>query len=101
MSIIRKFLSGVRVVDFSQNIPGPRARLMLADMGADVIKIEPPSGDPMRTLGPRDRSAAPRFYETLNAGQSVLHLDLKDTAQRDWCVDLMRDCDVVIEGCRY
>ena len=100
MSIISQFLSGVRVVDFSQYIPGPMASLMLSDMGADVIKIEPPSGDPMQTLGPTDRNGAPLFYETLNAGKSVLRLDLKDPAQRNRCIELTRDCDVVIEDFR-
>jgi alpha-methylacyl-CoA racemase len=100
MSTISGFLAGTRIVDFSQYIPGPLASLMLADMGADVIKIEPPGGDPMQSLGPRDRSGGPLFYATLNAGKSVLHLDLKDSRQREGCVDLIRDCDVLIEGFR-
>ena len=53
MSTIGSFLQGTRIVDLSQYIPGPLASLMHVDMGADVIKIEPPSGDPMQTLGPR------------------------------------------------
>jgi len=100
MSTISEFLMDVRIIDFSQYIPGPLASLMLVDMGADVIKIEPPNGEPMQTLGPKDRSGAPLFYETLNAGKSVLHLDLKDQQQRNHCIELIRDCDVVIEGFR-
>jgi alpha-methylacyl-CoA racemase len=100
MSRIASFLDGVRIVDFSQYIPGPLASLMLGDMGADVIKIEPPAGDPMQTLGPRDRQGGPLFYRTLNAGKSVRQLDLKDPADREICIDLIRDCDVVIEGFR-
>jgi Predicted acyl-CoA transferases/carnitine dehydratase len=43
-------LAGVRVLDFSQYLPGPYATQLLADMGAEVVKIEPPKGDPMRCL---------------------------------------------------
>lgn len=100
MTRISQFLEGVRIVDFSQYIPGPLASLMLVDMGADVVKIEPPSGDPMQTLGPRDRQGGALFYETLNAGKSVCRLDLKEPSQRETCVDLIRDCDVLIEGFR-
>lgn len=100
MSTISGFLEGVRIIDFSQYIPGPLASLMLADMGADVIKIEPPSGDPMQSLGPQGKDGRALFYETLNAGKSVLHLDLKDPIDRDKCIDLLRKCDVVIEGFR-
>ncbi|MFT5511424.1 MAG: alpha-methylacyl-CoA racemase [Hyphomicrobiaceae bacterium] len=100
MSTIGSFLQGTRIVDLSQYIPGPLASLMLVDMGADVIKIEPPSGDPMQTLGPRGGDGSALFYETLNAGKSILHLDLKDPKQLELCIDLIRDCDVLIEGFR-
>jgi alpha-methylacyl-CoA racemase len=100
MSTVGSFLRGLRILDLSQYIPGPLASLMLVDMGAEVVMIEPPSGDPMQTLGPRGRDEGALFYETLNAGKSVLHLDLKDPAQCDVCIDLIRDCDVLIEGFR-
>lgn len=100
MSTISHFLSGIRIVDFSQYIPDPLSTLMLADMGANVIEIEPPSGDPMRTLGPLDRAGGPLFYETLNAGKSVHCFDLKDPTDRNACVDLIRICDVLLEGFR-
>lgn len=66
------FLKGVRVLDLSQYIPGPLGSLMLVDMGANVIKIEPPSGDPMRDLGARDQAGEALFHRTLNAGKQVL-----------------------------
>jgi alpha-methylacyl-CoA racemase len=100
MNTIGHFLKGIRIVDLSQYIPGPLASLMLVDMGADVIKVEPPSGDPMQTLGPRTRTGSGLFYETLNAGKSVLHLNLKNAVHRDVCLDLIRDSDVFIEGFR-
>ena len=70
-------LSGIKVLDLSQYIPGPFASLMLADFGAEVVKIEPPNGDEMQALGPRDAAGKPVFYQALNASKSVLRLDLK------------------------
>lgn len=100
MNPIGSFLSGVRILDLSQYIPGPLASLMLADMGAEVIKIEPPSGDPMQQLGPRDKQGGPLFYETLNAGKSVRRIDLKSKAGIDDFIELTREADVLIEGFR-
>ncbi len=100
MRTLSGFLEGVRILDFSQYIPGPFATLMLVDMGATVIKIEPPGGDPMQTLGPRDRQGRPLFYDTLNAGKSVLKLDLKQPDDVAHCLALVGDCDVLIEGFR-
>ena len=50
--MISEFLKGLRVLDLSQFLPGPFATQLLADMGADVLKVEPPRGDPMRELNP-------------------------------------------------
>ncbi|MGB7181350.1 MAG: CoA transferase [Burkholderiaceae bacterium] len=97
---IGNFLAGVRVLDLSQYIPGPLGSLMLADMGADVIKIEPPTGDPMQHLGPRSPQGTPLFYETLNAGKSVLRLDLKSAQGIDTLHELVHSADVLIEGFR-
>ncbi len=94
------FLAGVRVLDLSHYIPGPLASQALADMGADVLKVEPPQGDGMRHLGPRDAQDRPLFYECINAGKSVLRLDLKREDGRVRFVDLVRDTDVLIEGFR-
>jgi len=100
MSPIGSFLSGIRILDLSQYIPGPLASLMLLDMGAEVIKIEPPAGDPMQHLGPRNRQGGPLFYETLNAGKSALRIDLKSKAGIDNLTELVREADVLIEGFR-
>ena len=77
MSRLQTFLTGVKVLDLSQYIPGPMASLLLADMGAQVLKIEPPQGDEMRNLGPRDAQGQPLFYNALNAGKQVRRMDLK------------------------
>ena len=94
------WLTGVRILDLSQYIPGPLASLLLADMGAEVLKIEPPAGDPMITLGPRSRAGAGLFHQTLNAGKRILRLDLKSEAGREHLLALARDADVLIEGFR-
>lgn len=94
------FLHGVRVLDLSHYIPGPLASLTLADMGADVLKIEPPNGDGMQQLGPRDAQGRGLFYEAINAGKSVLRLDLKNAQDHDRFVALVVEADVLIEGFR-
>lgn len=97
---IGSFLKGVRVLDLSQYIPGPLGSLMLVDMGADVIKIEPPSGDPMRDLGPRNQAGEALFHRTLNACKQILRLDLKTPKGAADLLDLVGHADVLIEGFR-
>ncbi len=96
----RSLLEGTRVVDFSQYIPGPYASLMLADLGADVIKVEPPGGDPMRLYGPIGSSAVPPFYSLLNGGKRIIRLDLKTEEARRIVLDLIGRADVLIESYR-
>jgi alpha-methylacyl-CoA racemase len=100
MSRLNGFLRGVKVLDLSQYIPGPMASLLLADMGADVLKIEPPHGDEMRNLGPKDGGGAPLFYQALNAGKSVRRMNLKDESDREQFLELVRSADILIEGFR-
>lgn len=100
MSKLNSFLSGVRVLDLSQYIPGPMASLLLADMGAAVLKVEPPQGDEMRNLGPRDSNGEPVFYDALNAGKTVRRMNLKDEAQRQELLLIVRETDILIEGFR-
>ena len=99
-SPIGTFLTGVRILDLSQYISGPMATLLLADMGAEVLKIEPPSGDKMQELGPRDDFARPVFYCALNAGKSVRRMDLKDPTDRAAFLALLPAYDVVVEAFR-
>lgn len=100
MSRLNGFLAGVKVLDLSQYIPGPMASLFLADMGAEVLKIEPPSGDEMIGLGPRDAAGAGVFYGALNAGKTVRRMNLKLEAARSEFIELARDFDILIEGFR-
>ncbi len=99
-SRLRRFASGLRVLDLSAFLPGPLASLLLADMGAEVLKIEPPAGDAMMQLGPRTEDGAPLFYEAVNAGKSVRRMDLKNPEVRAEFLDMVADFDVLIEGFR-
>jgi len=100
MSRLGRFARGVRVLDLSWFLPGPLASLLLTDMGAEVLKIEPPSGDPMREFGPRDAAGQPVFHAAVNAGKRVLRLDLKRPGDHAAFLDLVRSADVLIEGFR-
>lgn len=99
--MIDEFLRGLRVLDLSQYLPGPFATRLLADMGADVVKVEPPAGDPLRSL---DTSAKPGgaspFYRMINAGKTVLALDLKDEADNAALARLVARADVLLESFR-
>ena len=94
------FLAGVRIIDLSHYIPGPMASLLLADMGAEVLKIEPPDGDEMRSLGPRDPEGRPVFYRSMNAGKTIVRMNLKDSGAKLEFLSLVADADIVIEGFR-
>lgn len=87
------FLQGLRVLDLSQYVPGPYASLILRDLGADVVKVEPPAGDPMRGLGESG-------YAALNDGKSVLRLDLKSTSGGEALARLLTYADVLVEAYR-
>ena len=93
-------LSGVRVLDLSQYLPGPYATQMLADLGAEVVKVEPPAGDPLRALGPRDGDGVSAFYKLINAGKNILHLDLKSDEGKAALQDLVRGADILLESFR-
>lgn len=85
-------LDGMRVVDAGIWRPVPHATQMLADLGADVVKIEPPGGDPMR--------AFPELFADLTAHKRSVELDLKTDGGRQRAYDLVRDADVFTEGWR-
>lgn len=99
-SRLAQFAQGVRVLDLSAFLPGPLASLLLADMGAEVLKIEPPAGDAMAALGPKDAAGDPLFYEAVNAGKRVRRMDLKQPEVREEFLRLVARFDVLIEGFR-
>ncbi len=92
-------LKGVRVIDLSQYIPGPYLTRILADLGADVIKIEPPFGDPMRYFG-SDNSSLSESYCWLNRGKKVSILDLKTDEGSQKLNELIVRADILIDGFR-
>jgi crotonobetainyl-CoA:carnitine CoA-transferase CaiB-like acyl-CoA transferase len=100
MSALNAWLEGVRVLDLSSYLPGPLAGLLLADFGAEVLKIEAPRGDEMRNLGPRDDAGRPLFYEAVNAGKTVRRMDLKDGQARESFMQLVEAYDVLLETFR-
>jgi alpha-methylacyl-CoA racemase len=92
-------LSGVRVLDFSTLLPGPLASLILRRAGANVIKVERPTGDEMRRFQPQDNGVG-IAYHLLNQGKRVVRADLKDDSDRKHVLALAADADVVIEQFR-
>ena len=92
-------LAGVRVADFSRVLAGPFCTRMLADLGAEVIKIEPPEGDVSRRLGPR-RGGMSGYYMQQNCGKRNVSLDLKQARGRELALEIIRRCDVVVENFR-
>jgi len=100
MARLNHCLRGVRVPDLSSYLPGPFAGLLLADFGAEVLKVEPPQGDGILQLGPRDTNGTPLFHAALNAGKTISRLDLKTDAGRSALLSLAARADVLIEGFR-
>ncbi|MEY4712013.1 MAG: hypothetical protein RIS88_1463 [Pseudomonadota bacterium] len=100
MSRLNRFLEGVRVIDLSWYLPGPLATLLLADLGAEVIKVEPPQGDPMRTIGPRMADGRGLWHEAVNAGKRLLCLDLKQPEGLESLLELLASADVLVESFR-
>jgi crotonobetainyl-CoA:carnitine CoA-transferase CaiB-like acyl-CoA transferase len=92
-------LAGLRVVDLSQFLPGPYLTLALADHGADVIKIEPPEGDPGRRIGVADGPSTV-FFRNLNRGKKSVVLNLKESRDRDRLLKLAASADVFVESFR-
>jgi crotonobetainyl-CoA:carnitine CoA-transferase CaiB-like acyl-CoA transferase len=93
-------LAGLLVLDFTTLLPGPLAALMLAEAGAEVVKIErPPVGDEMRTYEPRWGADSTNFA-LLNRGKASVALDLKDPAQKARLAPLLARADIIIEQFR-
>jgi len=92
-------LTGVKVIELAHVMAGPVAGLMLADMGADVIKVEKPEGEDVRRPAPHVAGEA-ASYMMVNRNKRGIVLDLKDPAQRDVLREMIRTADVVLENYR-
>src|SRR3954471_5920028 len=91
-------LSGVLVADFSRILAGPYATMLLADMGASVVKVEGPKGDDTRTWTPPVRDGVSTYYLGVNRGKRSIALDLRDAADVEVARELARRADVVVEN---
>lgn len=92
-------LSGFKIVEFSHRLSGPYCGMLLADLGADVVKIEPPAGDPMRRKG-RGEGSYGAAYAALNRGKRTIRLDVKSDAGRAAMNDLLAGADAFISNFR-
>lgn len=93
-------LEGVRILDLSAVVMGPYATQILGDLGADVIKVEPPSGDNMRAVGPMRNPGMGALYLHLNRNKRSVVLDLKTAQGRQACLDLAKTSDVLLYNTR-
>ncbi|MEW5728248.1 MAG: CoA transferase [Pseudomonadota bacterium] len=98
--MLAECLTGIRVLDLTQYIPGPFATQWLSDLGAEVVKVEPPAGDPMRTMGPCDEDGTTPFYKLANRNKRVVRLDLKDPEGNRLFAALVAKADVLVEAYR-
>ena len=92
-------LSGVRVLDFTRVLAGPYCTAMMADLGAEVIKIEAPHGDDYRHIGPFQEGES-LLFQAVNRGKRSIALDLKQAEAIETVKALLADCDVLIENFR-
>ena len=91
-------LAGILVADFSRVLAGPYATMLLADMGAEVVKVEGPQGDETRTWMPPVREEVSTYYLGVNRGKRSIALDLRDGTDAALGRELARRADVVIEN---
>ncbi|HEX6548414.1 MAG TPA: CoA transferase, partial [Candidatus Dormibacteraeota bacterium] len=95
-------LEGVRVLDLTRMLAGPYATMLLADMGAEVIKVEDPAGgDPIRSMGPpfeADGSSA--YFSAINRNKKSVALDLRSESGRGAFLGLSRTADAVVDNFR-
>lgn len=92
-------LTGIRVLDFTRVLSGPHCTRMLADLGAEVIKVEPPAGDMTRFSHPRINSLSTYFVQQ-NAGKANISLDFSQPEAVELLLSLAEKCDVMIENFR-
>jgi CoA:oxalate CoA-transferase len=99
-------LQGIRVIDLTRILAGPYCTMVLADLGADVVKVEPPGGDQARRNGPfvpaKDAGGQEygTYFMSINRGKRSIVIDLKQSEGHALLLDLVRDADVLIENFR-
>src|SRR3989304_5251839 len=100
MSQAESPLRGLRILDLTQFLAGPFCTQILADLGAEIIKIEPQSGDPTRLLPPYFYKGESAYFLAINRSKQSMVLDLSIEPGRNVFHDLVKKADVVIEAYR-
>jgi crotonobetainyl-CoA:carnitine CoA-transferase CaiB-like acyl-CoA transferase len=93
-------LAGIRVLDLSRILAGPYATMMLADLGAEVIKVESPGGDDTRAWGPPFAGGEAAYFLAVNRGKKSVVLNLKTDAGKEALWRLIRESDALVENFR-
>ena len=93
-------LEGIRVLDLTRVVAGPMATRILADQGAEVIKIEPPEGDMTRKFPPYGEDGVTPYFAQQNAGKRFCSIDLGAPGATDLIFELLEHCDVLVENFR-
>ena len=92
-------LHGLRVLDFSRVLAGPFAGRVMSDLGADVVKVEPPDNDVTRLWG-KVIAGIPGYYHQQNVGKRNISIDLRATGAKEFVFDLVRNADILVENYR-
>ncbi len=93
-------LEGIRVIDLTQVLAGPTAAMLLADLGADVIKVEPPGSGDLSRLAPFAKGGLNSSYANCNRGKRSIQIDLGSSAGRDLGIRLLSGADAAIQNMR-
>ncbi len=100
----RGALAGLKIIDLTRMLAGPYCTMMLADLGADVLKVEPLGGDPIRDFGPYapdDRlKVLGGYFQSINRGKRSVALDFRRPEGREILMHLVKDADVLVENFR-
>jgi crotonobetainyl-CoA:carnitine CoA-transferase CaiB-like acyl-CoA transferase len=98
---VSDLLQGVRILDLTRMLAGPYATLLLADMGAEVIKVEDPAGDPIRKMGPPfEADGRSAYFQAVNRNKKSVVLDLRKADDRQRFLGLVATADAVVDNFR-